>query len=94
MPGNGPEHLVLHLLEEQAGGLAGALVIHGSGVEIANLLVEALLAGADLADALQQLVEVVPAAGVLQALVVHDEAFDQQLAQLGGGPLAKLRATR
>ena len=33
------------------------------------------------------------AAGILQPLVVHHEAFDDELPQMGGGPLSELRAT-
>jgi hypothetical protein len=92
--GDGPKHLVLHLLEEQLGGLGLAVVVHGRGVDVADLLVEALLRGADIADARQQLVEVVPAAGLLEPGVVQHEALDQVFAQVGGGPLAELGAAR
>lgn len=69
-------------------------VVAGEGEEVAHFLVEALLRRADVADAGQQLVEVVPPAGLLQALVVHGEALDQVLLQVGGGPLAELGAAR
>jgi hypothetical protein len=57
-------------------------------------LVEAFLRGPDLADAGEEFVEVVPAAGVLEALVVHDEAFDQVFLEVTAGPLAKLDTPR
>src|ERR1039457_4231361 len=52
------------------------------------------LRGTDIADAGEQFVEVVAAAGLLQAFVVHGEAFNQVLLQLGGRPLAELRTAR
>lgn|GEM_PF-3403818 len=45
-------------------------VVAGQRKKIAHLLVEALLRGADVADAFQQLVEVVPTAGLLEAIAV------------------------
>jgi hypothetical protein len=54
-------------------------------------LIEHPLGGADGADALEQLVEVVGAerSAFFQTLVVEREALDQQLGQAGGGPLAE-----
>ena len=48
-------HLVLHRSVEALGGSGSAVVIHGSGVQIRDFLVELALAGADLPDALQLL---------------------------------------
>ena len=59
-------------------------VVHAGGVDVEHLLVEAPLGGADVADALEQLVEVVGLAWtgrVLEPLVVHGEALDQVLAK-------------
>ena len=55
------------------------------------------VAGADVADAFEEFVEVIGDAGagrVLEALVVHGEAFDEVFAETCGGPLAELRAAR
>ena len=82
----------MHLGKKELGGLVVGLVVAAEGEEVAHLLVEALFGRADLADARQQFVEVVPATGVLEAFVVHDEAFDQVFGQVGGGPLAELGA--
>lgn len=60
-----------------------------------DLLVEAPLGRPDVADPLEQLVEVVGVARtwrVLQPLVVHREALDEELRQARVGPLAELRA--
>lgn len=60
----------------------------------AHLLVEALLGSANLPDALQQFIEVIPAAGFLEAGIVEDEALDEVFLQMRGGPLPKLGAAR
>jgi hypothetical protein len=51
------------------------------------------LAGAEVPDTREQLVEVIGHAGtgrILQPLVVHSEALDEILLQLGGGPVSEL----
>ena len=60
---------------------------------VRNLLIGVALAGADLPDALQQFVEVVPTKGaaVLHQLVVEDKTLLDVLAQRPGGPLAEAR---
>jgi len=79
--------------EEERGFLFPDLVVAAEGEEVAHLLVEALLRRPYLADTGEEFVEVVPAAGAFQALVVHDEAFDDQLAKLAIGPATELGAT-
>src|SRR5690606_17852003 len=86
--------LVLHLGEEQRSLLFAVLVIHAEREQVADLLVETFLRRTNVADARQQLVEMIHSAGVLEAFVVHDEALDQIFGQLRGGPLAELRAAR
>ena len=91
----GPVHLVLHRGEELLRHLRVRRVVHARRVNIQHLLVEAPLRRADVADALQQLVEVILlplARRILQPLVVHGEALHQVLAQARRGPLAELRA--
>lgn len=90
----GEEELVLHFSEEVLRLLSAALVVAAEGEELAHFLVEAFLGGADLADALEELVEVVPMLGIFEALVVHDEAFGDEFAQVGIGPAAELCAAR
>lgn len=60
----------------------------------AHLLVKPLLRSADFADAGQQFVEVVPAARILEPLVVQQEALYNELPQMGGRPLAELGPAR
>jgi hypothetical protein len=65
--------------------------------DVAHAQVHSPLAGADVADALEQLVEVVGHARprrALQPFVIEHEALDQVLLETSGGPLAELRAAR
>jgi hypothetical protein len=77
--------LVLHRLEERLRRL-GLLVVVDAAllVDVGDLQVEAPLAGADLPDPLEQLVEVVLAEALVQLepLVIEDEALDDELAQV------------
>lgn len=62
------------------GGLG--VVIDRSGVDVGDFLVKPPLAGPDLPDAFQQFLEIVSAKdlpALLQALVVHHEALDEEL---------------
>ena len=92
--GGGVEELVLHLGEEERGFLFTSLVVIAEGEEVADFLVEAFFRGPDVADAGEEFVEVIPTSGVLEALVVHDEAFDNVFLQMGAGPLSELNTTR
>ena len=62
-------------------------------VDVGDLEVEAPLAGADLADALEQFVEVVlaEARALLEPFVVEHEALDDELPERLRGPDAELR---
>src|ERR1041385_872870 len=92
-----PVQLVLHGLEERLCDL-GVLVVVDAAllVNVGDLQVEPSLAGADLTDPLEQLVEVVPAEALvqLQPLVVEDEPLDDELPQGLGRPDAELRCLR
>ena len=87
-----PVHLVLHGLEEELRGLGARVVVDAGGVDVEHLPPEDLLRRADVADAGEQLVEVVAAAGPLEPLVVQGEALDEVLAQPLRRPDAELRA--
>ena len=91
---DGPMQFVLHDLKELVCLVGSWVVVDGKRVDVADLLVEALLRGADVSDAFQQLIEVVSAktAALLEPLVVHDEAFQQVLPEALGGPAAELGA--
>ena len=93
----GPVHLVLDGDEEPLRGLDARVVVDAGGVDVEDLAVKDLLGGADVPDPREELVEVVGGAGagrVLEALVVEDEALDDELAEVGGRPLAELDAAR
>jgi hypothetical protein len=93
--GNGEHQLVLDGGKERFGGLGGAVVVGAAGFEeVADLLVEPLFRGADVADAPQQLVKIVEPARLLQPGVVQHKTLDQELAQHGGRPAAELAAAR
>ena len=68
------------------------LIVGTESEKVADLLVEAFFGGPDLPNAGQEFIEVVPPAGVLEALVVHDEALDEVFSQMTGGPLTELGA--
>jgi hypothetical protein len=83
--------LVLHRLEENGALFVPGIVVHARGVEIEDLPVQHLLAAPDVANPVQQLLPIAPAAKVLQPGVVHSEALDQILTEPFGGPDAELR---
>ena len=93
VPGGGEEQLVLDLGEECLGFHFPDLVVAAEGEQVPDLLIETFFRGADLTNALKQFVEVVPAAGILEPLVVHDKALDDQLTEPGVGPAAELGAS-
>ncbi|MNT21090.1 hypothetical protein D3C72_1564140 [compost metagenome] len=88
------EHLVLHLGKEQAGGRGVVGVVDRQSEQIADLLIETLFRRPNIPDAFKLFVEIVPSSSVLQAFVVHDETLDQELFQMGCGPLTELRTAR
>ena len=89
---DGVVQLVLHGGEEAPGRRGVTVVVDAGGVDVGDLLVEAPLGQADLADLLQQALEVVLAqeAAVLHARPVDDVAPDGKVAQHLSGPLAEL----
>lgn len=95
--GHSEVQLVLRGLEKRLHLRILGIVVSRQSEDLPHPQIHPALAGPDVADAFQQLVEIVRHARsrrVLQALVVHDEALDQILLQPGGGPLAELRASR
>ena len=90
--GDGPVQLVLNCLKELNADVLCRVVIEAGRVDVGDFLIEAPLRRADVLNPPQQLFEVVEwLVGILQPLVVHDEAFDDELAQLLGRPDAKAR---
>jgi hypothetical protein len=71
--------LVLHSGKEALCGGGGDIVINRGRVNVGDLLIELSLAQADFPDALELLLKVFfPKDGaiILQALIIHREAFD------------------
>ncbi len=99
LAGGGEVKLVLDDLEEFDRALLGGVVIGGEGKDLLDPQVHPALAGTDVANPLQQLVEVIGNAGpldgrVLEPLVVHRESLDQVLPQPLRRPAAELRTAR
>ena len=91
----GEVELVLNGLEEnRCRGFAG-MIVGGEGEDFLDPQVDASFAGADVADAFEELVEVIRGAGagrVFEPFVVHGESFEEVFEKGGGGPLAELGA--
>ncbi len=89
---DGVMELVLDGGEEALGGRGVLVVVDAGGVDVGDLLVETALGQADLANLVEQALEVVLAeeGSVLHTLAVDDVAADSEVAQHAGGPLAEL----
>ena len=95
LPVGCPVHFVLDCGEKLLRHLGVRHVVDTRRVNIQHFLVESPFGGADVADALELLVEVILLAlarWILEPLVVHGEAFDEVFVQAADGPLAKLCA--
>ena len=91
-----PMHLVLHSGEEQLGGFRIRRVVYTRCVDIQHLLIKTSFRRADVADAIEKLIEIVSlslARGILQPLIVNGEALCQILVQAADGPLAEVSAS-
>jgi hypothetical protein len=84
-------HLVLHPREELLGDRRVLVVIHGGGIDVGDFLVKSPLRKADLADFLQQALEIILAEerAVFHALAVHHVTAQRVVPQHSGGPLAE-----
>ena len=91
--GDGVVEPVLHVLVKGAHDGRVLVVVGADFLEhLADLHVEAFLAGADVADTLEQFVEVVLAerSPVLEHVVVQGEPLDDVFPEHAGGPDAEL----
>ena len=89
----------MHGLEKARGVFETRLVIRCQRENLAYAQIHALFAGTDVADALQQFIEIIGRGDradgrVFQAFVVNRKTLLQILAQRARRPLAKLRAAR
>ena len=85
-------NLVLNDIEELYRLRRSWVIIYACSVEVEHLPVENLLAGAEVADALKQLLPVVTAACFLQQVVIHRKALFEIFLQDAQRPPAELRA--
>ncbi len=81
-----PVHLVLHLFKEQLGLLRLGVVVRAGGVDIQHLAPEHLFRAADVADTRQQLFKIAVVLRLLEALIIHDKAFDNVFLEALGSP--------
>ena len=91
--------LVSHDLEKAGGVLETRLIVGCQRENLAYAQIDALFAGTDVADALQQFIEIIGRGDrangrVFQAFVVNRKTLLQILAQRARRPLAELRAAR
>ena len=83
-------HLVLDRLEKKKADLLRRVVINAGGVDVRDLLIEPPLGSADILNPARQFLEVVERlVGILQALIIEDEPFDDVFPQPLRGPNAK-----
>ena len=95
LAGGGKVQFVLHNLEHGVRQCIVRRIVRCQGEDVAHPQIHPLLAGTNVADALQQLIEEVRhirTRRIFKPLIVHGEALEQIFAQTLGGPLAKLRA--
>ena len=99
LPRAGEMQLILDDLEKARGVFETRLVIRRQRENLAYAQIHALFAGTDVADALQQFIEIIGRGDradgrVFQAFVVNRKTLLQILAQRARRPLAELRAAR
>ena len=91
--------LVLNDLEKARGVFETRLVIRRQRENLTHTQINALFAGADVADALQQFIEIIGRGDcadrrIFQAFIVNGKTLLQIPAQRARRPLAELRAAR
>ena len=72
---NGIMNLVLDFLEKLNGDFRLGIIVNTGRVDFKHLTVKHLFGSADIADTLQQLLEVSAAAQIFQALIIQSKAF-------------------
>jgi len=97
LPGHGPMQFVLHCLEKRLGKLRLFVIVDAAlFVDVGDLQIKSPLARPNLADAIEQFLEVIFAKPLikLQPLIIQDKAFDDELPQRSRSPNAKLGRLR
>ena len=93
LPVNGIVDFVLDFSEKLNGDFHFRVIINAGCVNFKHLTVKHLFGSTDVADALQQLLEVATAAQIFQAFVIQCEAFSHILLQNSRCPNAELHTT-
>ena len=92
LPMNGIMNFILDFLEKLNGDFRLGVIVNTGCVDFKHLSIKHLLGSADIADTLQQLLEVSAAAQVFQAFVIKGKAFSHILLQNSRCPNTKLYA--
>ena len=90
LPVNGMVDFVLDFFEKLNRDFRFRVIVNAGGVDFKHLTIKHLFRSADVADALQQLLEVATAAQIFQALIVQRKAFSHILLQNSRCPDAEL----
>lgn len=96
MPVDRPVELILYPCKKLLCGFRRGVVVQRSGIDVRDFLVEPPLGKTDLANPLQQVVEVLPRqhrAAVFQPLIVHGPALNGVILDDAVRPLAELHST-
>ena len=89
---NGIMNLVLDFLEKLNGDFRLGIIVNTGRVDFKHLTVKHLFRNTDIADTLQQLLEVSTATQIFQALIIQSEALSHILLQNPRCPNTKLHA--
>ena len=92
MPGRSILELVLRGLEKQLGGVALAVIVHRQRENIFDFLINALLAGANIADPLKQFVKVICTEflRIAKPFIIQHEALLHKLREDSACPPAEM----
>ena len=89
---NGIVDFVLDFFEKLNGDFRSWVIVNAGGLDFKYLTVKHLFGSADVADTLQQLLEIATAAQIFQTLIVQRKAFSHILFQNPRCPNTKLHA--
>ena len=92
LPMNGIMNFILDFLEKLNGDFRLGVIVNTGGVDFKHLSIKHLFGSADIADTLQQLLEVSAATQIFQALIIQSKAFSHILLQNPRCPNTKLHA--
>ena len=90
---HGIVHLILNGSKEHLRHLGPWVIISRCCIDVRHLLIEVTLAAADVADALQEFLEV-SIAPLLQPLIIHSESFFDVFVQPLSSPTAESHSNR